>query len=109
MSLAVELIDDSTGSGRVAERATIRLRSGFRRRGDHRTYADLLDLSTHGFRIQSPILLAQDTYVWLSLPGFEAKGARVVWSDGAQAGCEFETPFHPSVFERILALNGGKI
>ncbi|MCA1748969.1 MAG: PilZ domain-containing protein, partial [Sphingomonadales bacterium] len=105
MGFAVEMTEES---GRAAERATIRLRTGFRRRGDHRTYADVLDLSTHGFRVQAPIALAKGTHVWLNLPGLEAKSARVVWSDGSQAGCEFETPFHPSVFERIVRMNGGE-
>lgn len=105
MGLAVEIVGEK---GRVADRASIRLRAGFRRRGDHRVFADLLDLSTHGFRIAAPIALAEGTHVWLSLPGFEAKPARVAWWDGSEAGCEFETPFHPSVFERIVEMNGGE-
>lgn len=108
MGFAVEIIEDAENDGRVAERATLRLRAGFRQRGDKRIHADILDLSTHGFRIQSPIALAKGATVWLSLPGFEAKPAQVAWFDGNQAGCKFESPFHPSVFERIVQVNGGE-
>lgn len=92
-------------AGRTAERATLRLAGGIRRRGEHRARAEILDLSTHGFRIEASIAMARDMQVWLTIPGFEPKAARVVWVEGSFAGCEFETPFHPSVLERIVALN----
>lgn len=107
MGFAVEIVEDSGADGRVAERATLRLRAGFRQRGDKRIHADVLDLSTHGFRIVTPISLAKGALVWLSLPGIEPKAAQVAWFDGKEAGCQFETPFHPSVFERIIQMNGG--
>ena len=73
-----------------------------REMGSTRITARILDLSTHGFRAETMGRLCPTTSIWLTLPGLAPQLARVVWSEGCYAGCQFVTPLHPSVFARVV-------
>lgn len=87
---------------RVAQRAAIDMDVGLREMGSTRISARILDLSTHGFRAETLSRLCPRTSVWLTLPGLAPQLARVVWSDGSLAGCQFVAPLHPAVFAQVL-------
>ena len=107
MRLAAELAVTTDGpEGRQAERAEVKLAAAARRQGGHGYAIKLLDISTRGCRIETASLLHAGTNIWLKLPGLEAIYARVAWVRGVRAGCQFATPLHPAVVDRIVASAG---
>lgn len=72
--------------------------------GKARTQVRIVDLSTHGCRIDEAWGLILDSSVWLTLGPLQALHARVVWTHYSFAGLEFEVPLNPAVLERLLAL-----
>lgn len=67
----------------------------------------ILDLSEHGFRIDSHLDLAVGMDVWLRLPGLEPSHAKVAWTEGYVAGCKFERALHPAVLDMIVKRMNG--
>lgn len=92
---------------RNADRVSVALSAGLRQRGASAVSVRILDLSTHGFRIDTHLSLEIGTQVWLRLPGLEATPAHVVWVEGHCAGCAFDRPLHPAVLSMIVTKSGG--
>ncbi|MGQ0659898.1 PilZ domain-containing protein [Sphingosinicella sp.] len=92
---------------RNADRMPVALRAGLRQRGASAVSVQILDLSTHGFRIDTHLSLEVGNQIWLRLPGLEATPAHVAWVDGHCAGCAFDRPLHPAVLSMIIARSGG--
>jgi hypothetical protein len=92
---------------RNADRVPVAVRAGLRQRGASAVTVNILDLSTHGFRIDTHLSLEAGTQVWLRLPGLEATPARVAWVEGHCAGCAFDRPLHPAVLSMIVTRSGG--
>lgn len=91
---------------RRSPRRVVNVRAQYRRRVA-RLGAEVIDLSEHGLRLQSPDRLAVGETVWVTLPGLEPRRAVVMWSDGFIAGCSFPEPLHPAVFDAIVERCGG--
>ena len=91
-----------SSDGRKAERTHVEFGAGLRQRGASGVSVQILDLSTHGFRASTHLLLAEGTDVWLKLNGLEALHARVAWMDGHLAGFAFVRPLHPAVLQMIV-------
>jgi len=91
-----------TPKGRVSERVPIEVPAGLRQRGASGVSVQVMDLSTHGFRVMTHLELAEGSDVWLRLPGLEACHATVAWAKGNYVGCRFERPLHPAVLEMIV-------
>src|SRR3546814_19489227 len=70
---------------RRARRTKVSLDAGLRQRGASGVTVEMLDLSTPGFRVRTPLLLAPGADIWLKLPGLEALHAPVAWRDGRPA------------------------
>jgi hypothetical protein len=62
------------------------------------------DLSTDGCKIVGSVGLEPATQIWLRIRGFGARRAKVVWSRGAVAGCEFLKPLDPALVEQIASV-----
>jgi hypothetical protein len=88
--------------GRVSERVPIEVPAGLRQRGASGVSVQVMDLSTHGFRVMTHLELAEGSDVWLRLPGLEACHATVAWAKGNYVGCRFERPLHPAVLDMIV-------
>lgn len=93
---------------RKAPRRIVNLAASLREQGATSVEVEVLDLSTHGFRVQSDVELEPGSYVWLKLPGLEAVSTRVIWREADQAGCEFTVPLHRASIELVLANNRPK-
>jgi hypothetical protein len=91
---------------RNADRVPVTFRAGLRQRGASAVTVQILDLSTHGFRIDTHLQLEIGTQIWLRLPGLEATPARVAWVEGHRAGCAFDRPLHPAVLSMIISRSG---
>ncbi len=96
---------DMKRSARMAERANVLIPVRVRRPGESWFKSRIADLSTTGFRLQSFMKLNVGGDVWVMLPGFEGRRAQVLWTRGHEAGCAFERPLHPAIFEHIIRSN----
>lgn len=92
---------------RNADRLAVSVRADLRQRGAGAVSVGILDLSTHGFRVDTHLKLDVGTQIWLRLPGLEAMPAHVAWIDGHCAGCSFDRPLHPAVLAMIVDRSGG--
>jgi hypothetical protein len=91
---------------RVSPRVPIEFGAGLRQRGGAGVSVHIMDLSTHGFRIETHLDLQQGQEIWLRLPGLESSAAHVCWVSGYVAGCAFEHPLHPAVLDLVIARAG---
>ena len=92
---------------RNADRLPVAVRADLRQRGASAVSVNILDLSTHGFRVDTHLKLEIGTQIWLRLPGLEATPAHVAWVEGHCAGCAFDRPLHPAVLSMIVGRSGG--
>ncbi|MET0370486.1 MAG: PilZ domain-containing protein [Sphingobium sp.] len=89
-------------STRMAERSHVVISVRVRRPGESWYKSRIADLSVTGFRLQSFMKLQPGSDLWIMLPGFEGRRAHVQWTRGHEAGCTFERPLHPAIFEHIV-------
>jgi hypothetical protein len=89
--------------GRKAERRIVNIAAALREDGAKKSAIVILDVSTGGFKCDTPEPLEEGVEVWLKLAGFEAKRSRVIWVRGNEAGCEFETPLHQLELDAMVA------
>lgn len=87
---------------RRANRAALRLSATIREGGRSRTQVRLIDISTHGCRIECTSMMAEDSWIWLGIAGLETQYCRVVWHCQEFVGLEFATPLADAVLERLL-------
>ena len=87
---------------RRSERAALRLNATMREAGRGRVTARVIDISTHGCRIEAGSGASVETWLWLSIAGLETQFCRVVWRCQEFAGLEFATPLSEPVLDRLL-------
>ena len=88
---------------RRAERAALRLAATMRTGGGKsRVQVRLIDISTHGCRIDCTSTVEADTWLWLSVAGLETQYCRVAWQCQEFVGLEFATPLAEAVLDRLL-------
>jgi hypothetical protein len=64
---------------RRAHRLALRLNAMMRDGSKSRVKARVIDISTHGCRIECTSGVAEDSWIWLSISGLENQYCRVVW------------------------------
>ena len=87
---------------RRAPRAGLRLSATIREPGRSRVGVKVIDISTHGCRIEAQSSSTPDTWVMLSITGLETQYCRIVWRAHEFAGIEFATPLAEPVLDRLL-------
>lgn len=87
---------------RRSNRAALRLSATMREGTRGKVQVRLIDISTHGCRIECTSTVAADSRVWLNIAGLEAQNCRVVWHCQEFVGLEFENPLADPVLERLL-------
>lgn len=103
MSVAADTAPINGESPRSARRKPVAIRAHIRERSSKPIVVDVLDLSREGFQIAHHRAFHIGTLLWLKLPGLESLAASVKWSDGIRMGCQFDTPLHEAVLEKIVA------
>ena len=93
---------DGEPDRRRAPRAGLRLSATIREPGRSRTGVRVIDISTHGCRIEAQSGASPDTWVMLSIAGLDTQYSRIVWRAHEFAGLEFATPLAEAVLERLL-------
>jgi hypothetical protein len=87
---------------RRAPRAALRLNATIREPGRSRVGVRVIDISTHGCRIEATSGASPEQWVLLSIAGLETQYCRVVWQCHEFAGLEFATPLAEVVLDRLL-------
>ena len=87
---------------RRAPRNALRLNASIREPGRSRVGAKLIDISTHGCRIEATSGASADAWVMLNIAGLETQYCRVVWRCHEFAGIEFAAPLSEAVLEKLL-------
>lgn len=90
---------------RLAERRPLLVGVKVRRPGEPWFSSRIADMSVSGFRLQSFMKLTVGTDLWIMLPGFEGRRARVLWTRAHESGCAFERPLHPAIVDHIVRLS----
>jgi hypothetical protein len=94
---------DGQPERRKVPRTALRLNATIREPGRSRTNARVIDISTHGCRIEANLVASADTYLLLSIAGLETQYCRVAWTCHEFVGIEFAAPLAEAVLERILS------
>lgn len=87
---------------RRAPRAALRLSATIREPGRSRVGVRVIDISTHGCRIEASSGAPAEAWVLLSIAGLESQYCRIVWRAHEFAGLEFATPIAEAVLDRLL-------
>lgn len=88
---------------RKVERSALRLNAMMRDGTKSRVKARVIDMSTHGCRIECTSAVKDDSWVWLAIAGIETQFCRVAWHCQEFIGLEFEKPLSEAVFTKLLA------
>lgn len=96
-------MQDQPIENRRARRFVTSLPTFLRASGRPRAPVRIVDLSTHGCRIDEAWGLILDRTVWLTLGHLQACEARVVWTHYSFAGLEFAVPLNQAVLDDLLA------
>ena len=97
MAQAAEVQHDRRRANRIALHLNATLREGSRK-----AQARVIDISTHGCRVECPTILTDGAQVWLGIDGLQNQQCRVVWHCEEFVGLEFETPLSEPVFDRLV-------
>jgi hypothetical protein len=93
------------GTKRLTERWPVLIGVRVRRPGETWFKSQITDFTTHGFRLKSFMKLVPEDDLWIMLPGFEGRRARVLWSQAHESGCVFERPLHPAILDHIIKIS----
>ena len=87
---------------RRANRAALRLAATMREGSRGKVQVRLIDISTHGARVECSSTVAVDAWLWLNITGLESQYCRVVWHCQEFVGLEFEKPIAEAVLDRLV-------
>lgn len=97
--------DQAPHASRLIGRQTVLIGVKLRRQGESWFKSRITDMSLTGFRLLSFVKLRVGMDVWIMFPGFEGRKATVTWVANHEAGCVFETPLHPAIFDHIIRMS----
>lgn len=93
---------DGESERRRAPRAALRLSASIREPGRSRMGVRVIDISTHGCRIEATSGASADSWVLLSIAGLDTQYSRVVWQAHEFVGLEFANPIVEAVLDNLL-------
>lgn len=93
---------DGQPERRRATRAALSLTATMREGSHTKVQVRVIDISTHGCRIECTSGAAVDSNVWVSIPGLENQYCRVIWHCQEFVGIAFEKPLAEPVFQKLL-------
>ena len=102
MTESVQTPEGELEERRRAPRAALRLNATIREPGRSRTGVRVIDISTHGARIEATAGATADSWVLLSIAGLETQYCRIVWRAHEFAGLEFANPISEAVLDNLL-------
>ena len=94
---------DGQPERRRANRAALNLSATMREGSRSKAQVRVIDISTHGCRIECTSPVTDESKIWLSIATLEAQYCRVVWHAHEFVGLEFEKPLAQAVLDKLLA------
>ena len=95
-------LPDGQSERRRANRAALSLSATMRDGSRSKARVRVIDISTHGCRIECTTPVSDDSCIWINLGGLEAQYCRVVWHCEEFVGLEFENPLAEAVLDKLL-------
>ncbi|MDR6116391.1 hypothetical protein QE360_003360 [Sphingomonas sp. SORGH_AS789] len=89
---------------RRSKRTEVKVEADYEGDGLARALCRVLDISTHGARLETYTELRSGMTIWLRLPKVGQVIARIVWADDFAAGCQFQTPLAQDAYEVLAPL-----
>jgi hypothetical protein len=86
---------------RRAARACVSLDATMRQLGDSGVRAEVLNISTDGFMVETEGRFSTGSYVWVKLPALAPISAKVIWSRGGRVGGRFTAPLGQDDFRNL--------
>jgi hypothetical protein len=102
MASAATKRPDGQTERRRANRTALSLTATMREGSRSKVQVRVIDISTHGCRMECTSAVPVDACVWLSIPGLENQYCRVVWHCQEFVGLEFEKPLSAAVFDKLV-------
>jgi PilZ domain-containing protein len=99
------ILSDGQPERRRANRAALNLTATMRDGSRSKARVRVIDISTHGCRIECTTPVTDGGNIWLNLEGLEAQYCRVAWHCEEFVGLEFERPLAQPVFDKLLKDN----
>jgi hypothetical protein len=93
---------DARTERRRANRAALNLSATMREGTRSKAQVRVIDISTHGCRIECSSQVTADSKIWLAIGGLENQYCRVVWHCQEFVGIEFEKPLAEAVLDKLL-------
>jgi hypothetical protein len=93
---------DGQAERRRASRTALSLSATMREGSRSKVQVRVIDISTHGCRVQCTSAVTNDSQVWLSIAGLENQYCKVIWHCQEFVGLEFEKPLATAVLDRLL-------
>ncbi len=70
--------------------------------GAARSPCRIIDISVGGARLRLYTDIAPETQVRIVLPGRGAVDAHIIWANGREAGCRFDTPLDETIVAGLM-------
>ena len=93
---------DGQPERRRSNRAALNLSATMREGSRSKAQVRVIDISTHGCRIECSTQVTEDSKIWISIAGLENQYCRVVWHCQEFVGVEFEKPLAEAVLDKLL-------
>lgn len=97
---------DGQPERRRATRAALSLNATMREGSRTKVQVRVIDISTHGCRIECTSGVSADANVWVTIPGLENQYCQVIWHCQEFVGVEFEKPLAQTVFDKLIREQG---
>ena len=88
---------------RSDERLVLDAKVLLRRTGRQAYWTRLLDLTPNGCKVEFIERPSAGELLWVKFADLDATEATVRWVDGFQGGLQFVRPFHPAIFDVLIA------
>ena len=93
---------DGQPERRRANRAALNLSATMREGSRSKAQVRVIDVSTHGCRIECTSPVTDESKIWLTIATLEAQYCRVAWHAHEFVGLEFEKPLAQAVLDKLL-------
>lgn len=103
--MSAPVSDSDQRETRRYARQSVLIAVKFRRKGEAWFRSKVTDMSPAGFRLLSFVKLKVGMECWVMFPGFDGRRARVIWVANHEAGCVFDIPLHPAIYDHILRMS----
>lgn len=103
MRILAVIHEQFASDARSDSRRPVDLNASLRTMGANGIGCLVSNISIAGFMATSYAPVDVGSLIWLSIPGFGALAARVIWVEADRVGCQFETPISPDLLVRIVA------